>query len=303
LYAAAATIEEGQFVFGDDRAQNELTTWASVDPASMSLRSGARTLATVTIAVPDGATTGEHYGVIWVEARGADTSGVTAVNRVGVRMYISVGPGGEPASDFEISSLTASRDADGRPVVNTRVDNTGGRALDLTGSLELFDGPAGLQAGPFPIEIGTTLAPGMSAPAAVLLDPDLPDGPWRAVVTVASGTLEKRAQADITFPTTASATAEAVVAESLETEGTSLARVGLAGAVSLVVGGGLVTLGLRRLRRPTDARPRRPRRPREPARGGPPPPRPPGSPQEGRRRGNAGRSAARPRPPRAPRGR
>src|SRR5579885_2520385 len=52
LYAAAASISGGSFQFGDGRAVNELTTWTTVTPASVSPASGARVLATVTIAVP-----------------------------------------------------------------------------------------------------------------------------------------------------------------------------------------------------------------------------------------------------------
>ncbi len=111
-----------------------------------------------------------------------------------------MGPGGEPASDFAIDSLTASRNSDGTPVVTAEVRNTGGRALDLTGELALTEGPGGLSGGPFPAELGTTLPVGGAAPVTVVLDDQLPDGPWQAVLTLESGLLERSASAEITFP-------------------------------------------------------------------------------------------------------
>ena len=42
-------------------------------------------------------------------------AGITQVSRVGIRLYISVGPGGAPAADFSIESLPAERTADGTP--------------------------------------------------------------------------------------------------------------------------------------------------------------------------------------------
>jgi hypothetical protein len=59
---------------------------------------GGRLTATVRIAVPKNAPPGEQLGVIWAEARStADAAGsVVQVNRVGIRIYLSVGPGGAP---------------------------------------------------------------------------------------------------------------------------------------------------------------------------------------------------------------
>jgi hypothetical protein len=67
-----------------------------------------------------------------------------------IRLYLSVGPGGAPAANFTIDSLTAKRTPDGHPTVLARVHNTGGRALDMNGTLRLVDGPGALDAGPYP---------------------------------------------------------------------------------------------------------------------------------------------------------
>ena len=105
----------------------------------------------MTIAVPIDAAPGERYAVVWAETRSTPSEGgITQVNRVGIRIYLAIGAGGPPAADFTIDSLTAIRSADGRPMVVATVHNTGGRALDMSGTLELSAGPGGLSAGSVP---------------------------------------------------------------------------------------------------------------------------------------------------------
>lgn len=144
LYAAAAAeTQGGSFVGAEGRTQNELSSWTTVTPTSAELGPGERTFADVAIEIPADASSGERYATVWAEVTTPpDTAGgITQVSRVGVRVYLSVGPGGEPASDITIRSFTAERDAAGTPVVQLTVRNTGGRALDLTGELTLSDGP------------------------------------------------------------------------------------------------------------------------------------------------------------------
>ncbi len=202
VYAGAATIADGSFVGGEGRTQNELSTWTSLDRGTVELAAGGTELVTVTVAVPTDASEGEQYAVVWAEARAPapESGGVTVVNRVGIRLYIDVGPGGEPPSDFTIGQLTAERLDDGQPVVRATVTNTGGRALDLSGTLTLANGPGGLTAGPYPATLGTTLAPGDTGPVTVVLDPRLPNGPWDASIELTSGLLVRSAHATITFP-------------------------------------------------------------------------------------------------------
>ncbi len=153
------------------------------------------------ITVPDDAAPGERYGVVWAEVRTAPSvGGVTQVSRVGIRIYLSVGPGGAPAADFTIDSLTAVRSADGRPTVVATVHNSGGRALDMSGGLRLSDGPGGVSAGPFPATLGTSLAIGATEAVTVTLDKQLPAGPWDARIDLRSGLISLTGQATITFP-------------------------------------------------------------------------------------------------------
>jgi hypothetical protein len=211
LYAGGATIEGGSFRPLDGHGQNELSTWTSVTPASLSLSPGGSAIAEVTIAVPQNAPPGEQYAVVWGELPPSTAGQIREINRVGIRIYLDVGAGNEPASAFTIDSLTAARAADGTPYVQATVHNTGGRALDMSGSLKLSDGPGGLSAGPFPARLGTTLAPRQSEPVTVPLDKNIPAGPWHARIDLASGLIKRAAEGTITFPA-ADASAAAPVA-------------------------------------------------------------------------------------------
>ncbi len=204
LYAAATEVRGGSFIGLDGRTPNEPSRWTTVDPGVLDLPPGRRALATATIAVPATASGGERYAAIWAEppavGPGPGGAGVTLANRVGIRVYLSVGGGAEPASDFAIDSLEAARAADGTPLVRARVTNTGQRALDLRGDLRLDHGPGGLSAGPFPAQLGTTLAVGAGDEVEVRLDTAIPAGPWDARITLVSGPVERAGTATITFP-------------------------------------------------------------------------------------------------------
>ena len=202
LYSAAAGIANGSFTGAADRTPNDLSTWSSVLPSALDVPADGRRTATVTITVPSDAAPGEQYGVVWAEARSAPiaSGGIVQVSRVGVRMYLSVGPGGPPAADFTIDSITATRPPNGRPLVQATVHNTGGRALDMAGTLRLLRGPGGLKAGPFPANLGVTLAIGESEPIVIALDKRLPAGPWDALITLHSGLVERSVRTTIRFP-------------------------------------------------------------------------------------------------------
>ena len=213
LYVAAATVEGGEFQFGEGHAENDLTDWSKVDPGLVSVPANGTIQAAVTIAVPTDARSGEQYGVIWAELPGSGGT-ASAVNRVGVRIYLSVGEGSEPASDFTIDQFVPKKGDDGTPMIETKVTNTGGRAIDLTGSLILANGPGGLNTKPYDLEIGTTLATGETALALVVLDKSLPDGPWDAMITIKAGRLEHQAKATFSFPKKAGAAAKPVATTS-----------------------------------------------------------------------------------------
>jgi hypothetical protein len=201
LYAAAAAVTDGAFELADGRTQNELSGWVSVAPAQLTVAPGQRALARATFTVPAQAESGERYAVLLAELPPApDAQGVAVSRRVGIRVYLDVGPGGAPRTDFVVDSLQASRTLDGKGQVTAQVHNTGARALDITGSLTLRDGPGGLSGGPYAARLGSTLAPGETHPVVVPIDNAVADGPWTAQLVLRSGLLERRVEAPLTFP-------------------------------------------------------------------------------------------------------
>ncbi|HUF32230.1 MAG TPA: hypothetical protein VMN58_03340 [Acidimicrobiales bacterium] len=253
LYVGAADLEGGEMRFAEGRSQNELSRWTTVSPQEVDVPPRSETEAVVMITVPGDASPGERYGVIWAELPSATSeSGVTVVNRVGVRIYLSVGEGGEPASDFEVDTLTTARESDGAPVVKAKVHNTGGRALDMSGELELSDGPAGLSAGPFPAELGTTLGIGQTGDVLVRLDREIPDGPWTATLTLRSGELERTVRATITFPGEHGELGESFGAERVTDSMKGLILFGIALLLLLLILGCLLWYVLKRRRRRDD---------------------------------------------------
>jgi hypothetical protein len=209
VYAAGAGLVNGHFGFAPGHSRNELSSWTSVTRHRLRLRPGTNAVETVTVNVPTLASSGERNAVVWAEvsARTSAADGIRLVNRVGIRMYLSIGPGGGPASNFVLGALSAKRSASGVPLVAAVVHNSGGRTLDINGTLTLSNGPGGLRAGPFAVMLGATLAPGSSEPATVALDKRLPRGPWRAQLQLRSGFIERSAVATITFPSAVAAPA------------------------------------------------------------------------------------------------
>lgn len=211
VYADAAFISGGQFVGYAGATRSELTGWVSVQHPVVTLAAGASVTDMITINVPSGATRGEHYGVIWVQqaakARTGSGSAVIEVSRVGVRIYLAVGRGGAPPSSFDITSITGHLTDAGRPIIVAHVNNTGGRAIDLNGTVRLADGPGNTSSGPFSARQTVTLAPGQSWNVIFAAPKSLPQGSWRATVSLASGLAT--ATATTTIQLSAIVTAEA----------------------------------------------------------------------------------------------
>jgi hypothetical protein len=202
--AAAASVRGGQFGFAPGHSRNELSSWTSPSKALLRLPPGATAFDTLTIKVPKKASSGERYAVIWAEvsAPAPATGGVKIVNRVGIRMYLAIGPGGAPPSNFTIASLTAKRSATGQPLVVAEIHNSGQSTLGISGTLTLSNGPGGLSAGPFPVNLKAALTPHDTEPATVQLNKVLPRGPWQAHIQLSSGLIQRAAVALIRFPAT-----------------------------------------------------------------------------------------------------
>lgn len=215
IYPDSAMIVEGSFALAPGQGKSELTSWMSIAPSTLTVPSGKAVTALVTFHVPIDASAGERYGGMVADAPPEANGGVAIGGRVGIRVYLDVATGGAPKSDFTVDSLQAVREADGTPAVLAKVHNTGARALDMRGSMQLSNGPGGLSAGPFAAQLGTTLAPGDTAAVVVPLDKAIRGGPWHAVIAMTSGLLERMAEGDITFPDKASSVSPPVKAKPL----------------------------------------------------------------------------------------
>jgi hypothetical protein len=203
VYPDAARITHGRFIGDAGHTRSELTTWISIAHRSVTLRPHASVMDMVTIRVPRKPTRAEHYGVIWVQqvanARNARGFAIKEVSRVGIRIYLAVGRGGVPPTNFTITAIAGHRSPGGQPILTALAYNTGGRAVDLYGTARLTDGPGRTSAGPFPIHQVITLAPGQSDTVTFVPGRRLPSGPWRATITLTSGFTRRTASATILF--------------------------------------------------------------------------------------------------------
>jgi hypothetical protein len=202
VYPGAATIKDHKFVVSSGRKPNELASWITVDHPILDMPPNTTSVVRVTIAVPTTASEGERYAAIWAwtSARPGQSRNVGLASAVAIPVFLDVGPGGEPPSDFQINGLLPGRTEDGQPKIQARVRNTGGRALVMSGTLTLSAENGDLKAGPYPARLGTTLRPGDAAPVLVLLDDLVTDGPWEVKLTLRSGRVEHTARATLTFP-------------------------------------------------------------------------------------------------------
>ena len=202
VYPAAAGLRRGRFEFGPGHRSNELSHWTSVDATVLGLSPGSKRLVAVRIHVPSKTFGGERYAVIWAQLSepAATPGGVTLVNRVGIRMYVTVDAGGSAPARFSIGSPIAKRSSSGTPFVVAQIHNRGRSTLEIQGTLDLDQGPGGLRAGPLPVTLTTRLAPHSSANATVRLAKQLPRGPWRVRMRLRSGSTVRTAVATLEFP-------------------------------------------------------------------------------------------------------
>jgi hypothetical protein len=107
VYAGAARRDGDEFVSLDPGTRNPLVRWTAVAPGVLTLAPGAHALATVTITVPEDARLGEHYGVVWAQPPASQDGTVATVNRVGIRIYLSVADVGGGAFPWLLIAVPA----------------------------------------------------------------------------------------------------------------------------------------------------------------------------------------------------
>lgn len=232
MMAGAATINGDEWL-DDPFGSNELSSWVTFAPRTFTVRGKSSHTVLTTIRVPRDATAGERYGALFAITDASSGEGnLKTRSAVGIRMFVSVGPGGEPPSSFTVSNLRATPAA-----VLGDVHNDGARALDVSATLTLDDGP--LSAGPFEGP-ATTIAVGATGTVVVQVPAGLPRGPWDAKLVLRSGRVVHELFGTITLPVRGRRTVE------LGTEGPSL----VLAAGSAVLGSlALLALLLRRRKR------------------------------------------------------
>jgi hypothetical protein len=198
IYAAGASMRAGSFSFAAGRTTNELSRWTRVSRSRLRLGPGMATIVAVHVRIPANASRGERYSVVWASVSAPGETPVRLVNRVGIRMYLSVG--GTAAPRYTISTPRASRTPRGAPRISATIRNTGPSTITVSGSLTLSHGPGGLRLGPFPITLARPLAPGAARHVALQLTSQLPRGPWRVDVALTSGSTNHSATTIMTFP-------------------------------------------------------------------------------------------------------
>lgn len=208
LYPAAASVSGGAFKFAAGHTQNEMTTWVHLSKKTITLAPHSTATVAAAAAVPKDASSGDQNGVIWAEQDMKGAGNVNLVSRVGIRMYLNIGPGGAPPAGFTVGTPTASKTANGTHLISVPIDNTGGRAVDVRGSVSLSSGPGGLQAGPFNPQAMDTLAPGQTHPVMFALSSKLPDGPWQATFTFKSDLITKTEKVTLNLASHSATTAK-----------------------------------------------------------------------------------------------
>jgi len=252
VYADAASITNGSFIGAAGHSVNELSTWTTLTRDNLDIPAGAVAGDTVTIAIPMDAPPGEQYATVWAEVASTGTGNISLVSRAGIRMYVAVGGNNPLASGFTVNTMTAQRDSDGRAVVQAQVHNTGGRALDMSGTLRLSQVVGSVSAGPYPAQLGTSLAPGQSEAVKIVLIDQVADGPWNATIELQSGLVHETYQAQITFPHNPGIAPATAVHPAPGNGQPTILRYVLLGAVVLLV---IVLFTVRRRRRNTNQTP------------------------------------------------
>ncbi len=160
--------------------------------------------------MPRRASRGERYAAIFAELASRPNGGnVLQVNRVGVRIYLDVGTGGDPPTDFRVDDLAVRHGPGKWQSVTAQVHNTGERALDMTGSLTLTRVGGTTRAGPYAVRTGITILPGQNGQVRATLNEPLPAGRWKAHMTLASGTVTRSADRVLTLSAQGGATMRA----------------------------------------------------------------------------------------------
>jgi len=236
-----AAIVDDRFTFDAEvPGADELVSWASVLEDRVTVPAGDDVRVDIDLLVPPEADAGERYGVIWAAVRGTDASGTSVVNRVGVRIYLSVGDGPAPTRDVDLELLAIERDDEGSLAGLLTVTNTGGRALDLRGEVTVGSAIGAMAP-------AHTVAPGDSTEVPIVFEPDadVQAGRQDATVVVRAAGIERSGEATVVVPDGAGRRGPPASITS-PTDRPGGVPVALAALLAALVGAGVVVLARRR---------------------------------------------------------
>jgi hypothetical protein len=201
VYPAAARIRAGAFTYAVGRSMNQLSSWITVARPEIMLAPRSDTELKVSVTVPKRTTSGERYAVVWaqVSARTPSSGGVRLTNRVGIRVYLSVGSA-QLADDFRIGTVSARRAVNGTPYVEAWVLNESSATVRIVGSVTLRERPGGLRDGPVSMVPLSALPPGDAGQVAAYFDRGLPRGPWHASLRMSNGSRGQVRTVELVFP-------------------------------------------------------------------------------------------------------
>jgi hypothetical protein len=131
-------------VFADENAEKtgyELTEWLTLDTVEMTLVPGEEKEVTITIAVPDNATPGSHFGGVFVSMDPPRLRSTGAAVGYEVANIISIRVAGDAVENAQIRSFATDNFIYGKPVVDftARIENKGSVLLRPVGPLEIYN--------------------------------------------------------------------------------------------------------------------------------------------------------------------
>lgn len=126
---------------GQEKSGFELTEWVTLDTQEITLDPGEATTIGVTIAVPDNATPGSHFGAVFVSMTPPRMRQSGASVGYDVANIISIRVAGDAIESAQIRSFSTDNYIHGESKVNfkARVENKGTVLVRPTGPLEVFN--------------------------------------------------------------------------------------------------------------------------------------------------------------------
>jgi hypothetical protein len=140
----SGVTDGGTPIFADENAEKtgfELTQWLTLDKSEMLLAPGESTVVTVSIAVPENATPGSHFGGIFVTTQAPKLRETGAAVSYEVADIISIRVAGDAVENAQIRSFSTGNFIYSKPLVDfsARVENKGTVLVRPIGPLEIYN--------------------------------------------------------------------------------------------------------------------------------------------------------------------